>query len=201
MTLAVIGAGFGRTGTLSMKAALEILGFGPCHHMMTVIDDPEQKRIWRAAAATGGQPDWNEAYAGFRSAVDWPTAYYWRELSEYFPDAKMLLTIRSPESWYASMTKTVANALGASNDPASLGVKLIGQGTFGGRFEDRAHAIAVYERHNAGVRAAFPPERLLVFQIGDGWEPLCRFLGVPIPDVSFPQTNSTEEFTARFLTQ
>ena len=201
MTLAVIGAGFGRTGTLSMKAALEILGFGPCHHMMTVIADPEQKRVWRAAAAKGGRPDWNEAYAGFRSAVDWPTAYYWRELGEHFPDAKMLLTIRSPESWYASMTKTVANALGPGNDPASLGVKLIGEGTFGGRFNDRAHAIAVYEKHNAAVRDAVSPERLLVFEVGDGWEPLCRFLGVPVPDVPFPQTNSTEEFAARFLTQ
>jgi hypothetical protein len=197
----VIGAGFGRTGTLSMKGALEILGFGPCHHMMTVIADPEQKSIWRAAAAKGGPPDWDEAYAGFRSAVDWPTAYYWRQLSEYFPDAKMLLTIRSPESWYGSMAKTVANGMGPDNDPASLGVKLIGEGTFGGRFEDRAHAVAVYEKHNAKVRAAFSPERLLVFTTGDGWEPLCRFLGVPEPDVPFPQTNSTEEFAARFLTQ
>ena len=201
MTLAVIGAGFGRTGTLSMKAALEILGFGPCHHMTTVIEDAEQKRIWRAAAARGGEPDWNEVYAGFGSAVDWPTAYYWRELSQYFPDAKMLLTIRSAESWYASMTKTVANAIGVGNDPASVGVKLIGEGTFGGRIADREHAMAVYESHNAAVRAALPPERLLVFHVGDGWEPLCRFLDVPVPDVAFPQTNSTEEFTARFLSQ
>jgi Sulfotransferase domain len=200
MALSVIGAGFGRTGTLSMKLALEALGYGPCHHMASVVGDPAQLALWRAAAA-GRLPDWDEAYAGFRSAVDWPTSFYWRELSSHYPDAKILLTVRSPESWYESMSKTVGQVIGAGNDPASFGVRIIGETIFGGRFEDRAHAIAVYERHNAEVRSAFPPERLLVFELGEGWERLCRFLGEPVPAIPFPQTNSTEEFRAKVLTK
>ena len=129
MALSVIGAGFGRTGTESMKLALETLGMGPCHHMKEVLANPEQVALWRSAAQ-GDLPDWEDAFAGYSSAVDWPAAYFWRELSEYYPDAKILLTVRSADSWYASMANTILKTLKASTDRASIGLKLIGEGVF-----------------------------------------------------------------------
>ncbi len=195
MGLSVIGAGFGRTGTESMKLALETLGLGPCHHMKEVMGNPRQTALWRSAAR-GEVVDWDAAFAGYRSAVDWPAAYFWRQLSAHYPDAKVLLTVRSAESWYESMSNTILQVLESSTDPDSVGLRMIGQGVFGGRLGDRAHAIAVYERNNAEVQAAFPRQRLLTYHLGDGWQPLCRFLDKPIPDVPFPRTNSTEEFKA-----
>ncbi len=193
MGLSVIGAGFGRTGTESMKMALEILGFGPCHHMKVALAIPEQEKIWRAAAQ-GNPPDWDEAYEGYGSGVDWPTAYYWRELSAHYPDAKILLTIRDAESWYASIAKTILQVVNNLTDPNSIGLKMISEGVFENRLHDQDHTIALYEKHNEAVRAAFPPERLLVFNLGAGWEPLCEFLEVPVPDEPYPMSNTGEEF-------
>ena len=195
MTLSVIGAGFGRTGTESMKLALEILGLGPCHHMKEVMANPEQIRLWRSIAADD-EPNWDQAFAGYNAAVDWPSAYFWRELGEVFPDAKILLTVRSPESWYASMEKTIFRSLKESTDRASVGVKLIAERVFGGRLDDRDHAISMYENNTAEVQAAFGPDRLLTYNVGDGWESLCRFLDKPVPDSPFPRSNSAEEFHA-----
>ncbi len=195
MALSVIGAGFGRTGTESMKLALEILGRGPCHHMKEVLVDPAQIALWRAAAR-GELPDWDQAFTGYNAAVDWPSAYFWRELSAYYPDARILLTVRDAESWYASMENTIFKTLKASSDPDSVGVKMIGGSVFGGRLDDRAHAIAVYEKNIAEVQAAFPPERLLTYQLGDGWGPLCRFLGAPVPDAPYPRSNAGENFAS-----
>ncbi len=194
MTLALIGAGFGRTGTESMKLALEQLGLGPCHHMKEVLANPEQLEIWRAIAR-GDPPDWEAAFAGYGSAVDWPSAFFWRELSEVYPKAKIILTVRSSKSWHKSMSNTIFKVLDASTDPESIGLKLIAERVFGGRFLDRDHAIAVYEKNNADVQAAFDDDRLLVYHLGDGWEPLCRFLNRPVPDTPFPRSNSTAEFT------
>jgi len=195
--LSVIGAGFGRTGTESMKLALEMLGLGPCHHMKEVLGDPEQTALWRGIAA-GDPPDWEAAFAGYIAAVDWPSAFFWRELADVYPDAKILLTVRSSESWYASMDKTIFRTLRNGTDPDSLGVKLVADGVFGGRLDDPAHAIATYERNNAEVEAAFPPERLLTYHLGDGWEPLCRFLGKPLPNAPYPHSNSAKKFNAMF---
>lgn len=192
MTLSVIGAGFGRTGTESMKIALETLGFGPCHHMKEVIPDRHQVRLWRAIAR-GDTPDWEVAFEGFNSAIDWPSAFFWRELAEHYPRAKILLTLRSPDSWYASMEKTILKAIGPGNDPESTGVRLIGERVFGRRF-DRAHVIDVYEKNTADVQAAFGADRLLTYHIGDGWEPLCRFLGKPVPKTPYPRSNAAEDF-------
>ena len=194
MSLEVIGAGFGRTGTESMKLALEQLGFGPCHHMKEVLANPEQLQIWRAIAR-GDPPDWEAAFAGYGSAVDWPSAFFWRELSEVYPEAKIILTVRTSESWHKSMSNTIFKVLEASTDPESIGLKLIAERVFGGRFLDRDHAIAVYEKNNADVQAALEDDRLLVYHLGDGWEPLCRFLDRPVPDSPFPRSNSTAEFT------
>ena len=193
MTLSVIGAGFGRTGTESMKRALETLGLGPCHHMHEVIANPEQTRLWRSIAR-GDEVNWDEAFAGYRACVDWPSAYFWRELGEYYPDAKILLTVRSPESWYASMEKTIFKTLKESTDRASVGIALIAERVFDGRLDDRDYAISIYEQNIADVQAAFSSDRLLTYTIGDGWESLCRFLNKPIPDTPYPRSNSTQDF-------
>ena len=193
MALAVISAGFGRTGTNSMKTALELLGFGPCHHMKEVRPSEAQTRIWRAIAA-GDTPDWDAAFAGFKASVDWPSAFYWRQISAHWPKAKILLTVRDSESWYRSMENTILQLIKRSTDPESLGVSLIGKQVFGGDIENRDTIIAAYERNTAEVQAAFGPDHLLTYHIGDGWEPLCEFLGVPVPDQDFPRTNSTAEF-------
>ena len=193
MALSLIGAGFGRTGTDSMRQALETIGMGPCHHMKEVNDSAEQTALWRAVAG-GGAADWQQIFSSYQSSIDWPSAYYWRELSATYPDAKILLTVRSAESWYDSMSKTICKVIRTSNDPQSLGVNLIGNQVFSGRYDEREHAIAVFEKNNADVRATFPPERLLVYRLGDGWEPLCRFLDKPVPDTPFPHTNSAREF-------
>jgi len=203
MTLSVIGAGFGRTGTLSIKMALEQLGVGRCYHMVEVFEHPQHIAVWRAAA--DGQPvDWDALLAGYGAAVDWPACHFWRQLMDHFPDAKVLLTVRDAERWYQSAYDTIYQAMIGSlpiDDPVArsqreMAAKIVLEDTFGGRFEDRAHAIAVYERHNAEVRRAVPPERLLVYELGQGWEPLCRFLGKPVPAEPFPKVNSRDDFRA-----
>jgi hypothetical protein len=204
MTLSVIGAGFGRTGTLSLKLALEMLGLGPCYHMVEVLKKHRHAERWSAAAERA--PDWDKLLFGYGSAVDWPSTCFWRELADHYPSAKIVLTVRSSESWLRSMQATVFETLRAPRpsdaDPAAAAhadmlKKLILDRTFGGDIDDGPRAVAAYERHNEEVRRALPAERLLVYQVGEGWEPLCRFLGVPVPAAAFPQVNSTDEFRAK----
>ena len=201
MALEIIGSGFGRTGTASMKLALEALGFGPCHHMEEVIGNPAQVPYWQAVAAR--KPvNWDEVFAGYRSQVDWPGAHVWRELAAAYPDAKVIHTVRPEEQWWNSFSATIGALLSGFKDiPAPPHVKAIVDATYemicvqtmGGSL-DRESALAAYRRRTEDVRAAIPPERLLVFDVAQGWEPLCRFLGVPVPDMPFPRVNSTEEF-------
>lgn len=196
MPLDVIGVGLGRTGTHSLKLAFNMLGFGPTHHMSEVMTNPEQKQLWRAKAR--GEPiSWDALYAGYRSAVDWPTAHYWRELPEVYPDARLVLTERDPVAWHKSVVATIANAVRPGDDPDTFGARVIGKEVFGGRITDPDHAISVFEAHNAAVKAAFGPDRLLVYEVTQGWAPLCAHLGVAVPDEPFPLTNTTEEFRAR----
>ena len=205
MVLQVIGAGFGRTGTNSLKLALEQLGFAPCHHMFEVRDNPEQFPFWEAAAR-GELPDWDQVFANYAAQVDWPGARFWRELAEHFPAAKVILSVRPAEAWFDSFQATIAPFLRAPSvheDPerqarARMVHELIGRQIFGGRVDDRAHAISVFRDHNAEVQRTIAPERLLTYQVSEGWQPLCKFLGVPVPDTPFPHTNSTEAFRARF---
>jgi len=197
MSIKVIGAGFGRTGTDSMREALTILGFGPCHHMFEVISDEEQKRLWRALAQ-GAAPDWNRLLAGYASCVDWPSAYYWRDLIEFYPQARVVLTYRSPESWWASFEKTILAGINKSVDQESLGVALIAKQVFGGQANDRAEAIARYEANVKAVTASVPAERLLVHNLGDGWGPLCAHLGVAAPDQPYPSRNDASAFQTTF---
>ena len=195
MTLSIIGAGFGRTGTNSMKVALEHLGFGPCHHMHEVIASPDQQAIWRSIAS-GHPHNWNEVFAAYHSSIDWPSAYFWRELVAHYPNAKILLTVRSSESWYASMQKTIFKTLRESTEPESVGIKLIAERVFGSNIDDPQHVISIYEKNISDVQAAFSSDRLHTYNLGDGWERLCQFLDVPVPDSPFPRTNSTAEFNA-----
>ena len=199
MTLRVIGTGFGRTGTDSMREALTILGFGPCHHMFEVIDNPVQKQRWRAMVA-GGPKDWDSLFEGYTSCVDWPSAAYWRELIEVYPEAKVILTWRSPESWWESFSRTILKGLSSSDDLASVGKALIERQVFDSRMGDREHALALYRANVEAVMAEVPPGRLLVHRLGDGWASLCAHLGVPVPDVPYPQGNTTEAFNVRHAT-
>jgi hypothetical protein len=195
MGLKVIGTGFGRTGTDSMREALNLLGFGPCHHMVEVDRDPEQKRLW-GAVARGAAPHWERLFEGYASCVDFPSAFYWRELLAAYPEAKAILTWRPAEDWWASWARSVGPVIRDSVDPESLGVLLIAKRLFGGRPLDRDHVMAIYEAHVAEVQASVPSERLLIHQATDGWPPLCAHLGVETPDVPYPHRNTSAEFEA-----
>lgn len=197
MTLKVIGAGFGRTGTLSLKLALEQLGFGPCYHMMEVFKNPQAPQWWVDAA--DGKPDWEKIFAGYNSTVDWPNATFYAELADRYPNAKVILTERDPEAWFRSTQATIFPNAEPPDTPepfAQMFRKVIGR-LFDQRMADHDHVIDVYLRHNAEVRRCIPAERLLVYEVAQGWAPLCAFLGVPVPDGPMPQVNSTDEFRAR----
>ncbi len=200
MTLEIIGPGFGRTGTNSLKVALEHLGFGPAHHMFEVRDNPEQLSAWEALAA-GGSGDWDAIFRGYCSQVDWPGARYWRELAAYYPDARVVLTVRDADAWFDSVEATIARFLAGRgtydahlNGVADMAYKLIAAGIFDERMSDRAHATAVFDAHIAEVQATIPASRLLTFDVQQGWEPLCAFVGCPVPKISFPRLNSSKQF-------
>lgn len=206
MTLQVIGAGFGRTGTHSLKLALEMLGFSPCYHMAEVFPHPEHSPMWERVA-DGETALLDTILAGYKAGVDWPLCTFWRELSQRYPDAKVLLTERDEKAWYKSISGTIIEYMEREPSPdwpdaqkaqAKMGLKIVADMTFGRRY-DEDHVIAVYRAHNAAVKRTIPPERLLVYDVPQGWEPLCRFLGVPVPASPFPKTNSTEDFRAMML--
>jgi hypothetical protein len=194
----VIGAGLGRTGTQSLKLALERLGFGPCHHMEEVFARlGEQVPLWTEAAR--GAPDWTAIYNGFGSAVDWPTAGFVRELAEVYPDARFILTLRTPDSWADSFGETIGPLMNGvplppeMQDWLAMGRAVLGRsGVHEGLGRDGL--MAAFQAHNDAVRGAIPAGRLLVFEVRDGWGPLCAFLGVPVPDEPFPRTNDREAF-------
>lgn len=201
MTLQIIGPGFGRTGTNSLKVALEHLGFGPAHHMFEVRDHPEQLPAWEALA-DGGRPDWDAVFRGYRAQVDWPGARFWRELADYYPDSKVILTVRDADDWFDSVEATIAKFMagrGTYDDPHLNGVsnmayKLIVAGVFDERMFERPYATALFNAHIAEVQATIPRSRLLTFDVREGWEPLCAFLHCPVPQISFPRLNSSKQF-------
>jgi Sulfotransferase domain len=213
-SLAVIGAGFGRTGTMSLKLALEQLGLGPCYHMTEMVKNPSHPAQW-SAAGRGEPVDWRQLFGRYRCTVDWPGCHFYRELMQEYPEAKVILTVRDPQSWYDSVANTLyslktatdsyLSARASSPDPAQkpsiLYSNRIWDETFGGRFEDRDYAIEVFERHNAEVIASVGPDRLLVYQVSEGWQPLCTFLGIAEPDSPFPDVNSTKAFREYNRTQ
>lgn len=205
MALQVLCSGFGRTGTRSLKDALELLGFGPCHHMGEAFENPDQVSHWQAVQA-GHDMDWDEVFDGYRSQVDWPGAHVWRELAESFPEAKVLHSVRPEESWWNSFSNTIGKAWsypGELPGPThvramrTVNEKMVGHGTFGGRWADRDVAVAAYRERLDEVSSAIPAERLLVFDVAQGWGPLCDFLDVAVPSETFPRRNSKNEFWDR----
>ena len=195
MTLEVIGAGFGRTGTMSLKVALEELGFGPCYHMIELFQHPEHVERWEAAVR-GDPVNWEELFHGYRATVDWPGAAFYRKLMERYPEAGVILTVRDPESWYESARNTIFNLQEvASSRAPQMARDLASQKGFDGDVEDRQHMIEAFNRWNEEVRELVPAQRLLVYEVKEGWEPLCDFLGVEAPKGKpFPHLNDSDSF-------
>ncbi|HEX5851111.1 MAG TPA: sulfotransferase [Rubrobacter sp.] len=210
----LIGAGFGRTGTTSLKAALERLGLDPCYHMTEVFAHPDHADFW--VRAWHGKPvDWDGVIGGYEATVDWPACTFYETLMERYPEAKVLLSVRDPERWYESTRGTIYELTrltegstisrlifgvvgllvfgGFTGRRSSLANDLIWEGTFDGKFEDRAYAMGVFERHNEEVKRRVPRDRLLVYEVSEGWGPLCEFLCVPVPDEPFPRLNDTAQ--------
>lgn len=215
----VIGAGFGRTGTLSLKIALEKLGVDPCYHMIEVIKNPTHSTFWEKAADNSelGKPvDWEEVLSDYEATVDWPGCSFYPELATAYPDAKVLLSIRDPKRWYESARSTIGRGWEDSSKEESVPLKLIRRllpstrpnfsmirkvilwRSFGKKSMNeplsREEAIEAFERHNEEVKRCIPDERLLVYDVKQGWQPLCEFLDVPVPEEPFPHVNEREAF-------
>ncbi|MGL4541546.1 MAG: sulfotransferase family protein [Polymorphobacter sp.] len=206
MSLQIIGAGLGRTGTKTLQTALVALGFGPCHHMTEVFDNPEQMAFW-FRAVQGEAVEWDDIFAPYRASVDWPSAHFYKQLADRYPHAKVILSKRDSGRWADSMAETILKAMAqlasiprdSPDDPRQFSQFIVARDTFGYDFS-RANVIAAFERHNAEVVRVIAPERLLVFDPAQGWAPLCAFLNVAVPDTEFPRTNSREEFWSRIMT-
>jgi len=210
----VIGAGFGRTGTASLQSALETLGFVPCYHMYEVFEHPQHADFWEAAWR-GERVDWDSILGGYEASVDWPACTFYEQLMEKHPEAKVLLSVRDPERWYESTRNTIYELTKLSGRslfsrgglallslfmfgtftirPLQIAEEIVLRGTFDGKFEDKHHAIEVFNRHNEEVRRRVPEERLLIYEVKEGWGPLCEFLGVEEPDKPFPRLNDAVE--------
>lgn len=196
MTLRVVGAGLGRTGTLSLKGALERLLGGPCYHMTEVFVHPEHVAAWHAAAR-GRMPDWKALFTGYHAAVDWPASAFWPELMEAFPDAVVVLSVRDADAWWRSANGTIFPSVDRADGPWRAMIEDLFATRFTHALGDRDACIAAFERHNAEVRRRVPASRLLEWRASDGWEPLCAALGVPVPGDPFPHVNTTEQFRAQ----
>jgi len=197
MSLKVIGSGFGRTGTLSLKGALEMLGFGPCYHMVEVFKNPQAVEWWMEAADDPAHADWGKIFAGYNSTVDWPNATYYRELAAAYPDAKIVHTERDPDDWFESTQATIFKGGFQDDGPFPAMTRKVVGSLFDMQMNDRNKCLSVYNAHNRQVRETIPAERLLIYHVSDGWGPLCDFLGVPVPSEPIPKVNSREEFAAR----
>ena len=212
----LIGAGLPRTGTLTQKVALETLGLEPCYHWVNVIADLDQVGVWNRAL--DGEAPWDEVFGGFQATVDWPGGYFWRELMDRYPDAKVLLSVREAEKWEPSFRETIWNmcfgeslirlissARGQVDPQWSRYLRLVDrmfwgeQGTFADGHETPEQLMEQFERHNEQVEAAVPPERLLVWSVTEGWEPLCAFLEVDVPEEPLPHVNDRETFLGRVI--
>jgi Sulfotransferase domain len=186
----VIGAGLGGTGTLQLKAALELLGFGPCYHIAEVQKHPEQIGLW-GRVADGEAPDWDALFGTYESCVDFPACVLYAELMDAYPEAKVVLTIRDPERAYDRVRDTIYKLTTEPDSPLPTELHeafgaLVWDRVFNGSFENRPEAIEVYRHWNDEVQTRVPSDRLLVYDADDGWEPLCRFLGRDVPTEPFP---------------
>jgi len=197
--LKVVGAGVGRTGTASLKLALQQLLGGRCHHMLEVVIHPDQVAGW-TDAIEGRDVDWHELLNGYVAQVDWPGASFWREISAANPDALVLLSTRDPAAWYRSASNTIFQVItnpppGAEEWFTTTIHKMYAE-RFSDDLENPTAMMDAFERHNAQVRAGVPAGRLLEWSSSDGWEPICERLGVAVPNEPFPAVNSTQETRA-----
>lgn len=206
MTLKVIGAGFGRTGTMSMKMALEQLGTGKCHHMEEVFENPWQLPKWQDLVQ-GKAANWDALLDGYSCSVDWPSAHFWRELYAANAGAKVVLTTRPVDDWWASYSETIMGFMKIATTKevpdvpkavAQMCVDMIGKQTFGSHYQDEVAAKAAYEQRLIDVKETIPEDDLLIYKIGSGWSPLCEFLAVPEPEGAFPRSNERQEFWQNF---
>lgn len=216
MSIEVIGAGLPRTGTLTQKVALEMLGFTPCYHWVDVLADLDRVAIWEKAM--DGKADWPQIFGESRATVDWPGGYFWRELMDAYPDAKVLLSVRNPQSWEPSFRETIVdmghgqtllNLLSSARalvDPQWQ--RYVGfvermfwsqEGTFANGHESPQQLIDAMIAHNEEVKRTVPAERLLVWEPADGWGPLCEFLEVDVPAEPLPHANDRETFLGRVI--
>jgi hypothetical protein len=214
MSIQVIGAGMGRTGTLSLKHALEELGYNKCHHMMEVIANPPQLAFWKEMEAKR-TTDFDAMMNGYEAMVDFPGSLYYKEMMQKYPDAKVVLTVRPAEKWYKSVSDTIYNL---PRGPKRWMMKIAGlfdpqvahmanifdyvdnaiwSNLFKGKFEDKEFALKRFDDWTEEVKRTVPKEKLLVFEVTQGWQPLCEFLGKPIPSTPFPRVNDTAEFLER----
>lgn len=212
MVLQVIGAGFGRTGTLSLKVALELIGFGPCHHGYEVFKNKNEEALFFLDAGSvlhDNQEkvvDWDLMYGKYKAAVDFPTSLFYEQLMAKYPKAKLILAIREPEKWYVSVKSTIyafrSDTINSDEPIVKLGDELLWDenGIFKGRFEDKESTIKIFNEHIEEEKRHVPDDRLRVFNVKEGWEPLCKFLDVPVPDSEFPRINDRET-TAKIAEQ
>ncbi|MFT7220030.1 MAG: hypothetical protein ACI8Z1_001647 [Candidatus Azotimanducaceae bacterium] len=204
MSISVIGAGFGRTGTLSLKSALETLGYNKCHHMIEVIHKPGEAEKWLQAIDVESV-DWDDLLEGYQATVDWPACHFYQELADYYPRAKVLLSVRDPQQWFESMSATTLGVIrkrmqsSDSLQPKNLGTELVVNAALGGEMDDPAHGVRMFNQHTKEVIDSIAPDRLLVFDVREGWEPLCQFLDKPVPTSAFPRVNSRDEFEEIFF--
>ncbi|MFL5823710.1 MAG: sulfotransferase family protein [Solirubrobacteraceae bacterium] len=212
----LIGAGLPRTGTLSQKVALEMLGLGPCYHMVNVLSDLDEAPAWRRAL--DGDSPWDDIFEGFESTVDWPGSFFYRQLGEHYPEAKVLLSTRDADAWERSMRDTIWGIFYGDMlmrdlseareriDPKWRAYTDMMKGMWehsglinAGADTTSEDMQAAMERYEQDVQQNVPSDRLLVWSVTDGWEPLCEFLGVPVPDQPFPHLNDSKIFAERVI--
>lgn len=201
MTLEIIGAGFGRTGTNSLKIALELIGYNPCYHMNEVVQNPIHVKFWNDVALDIPM-DWSQFFNLYKAAVDWPVAAFTKELYATFKNSKVILTVRDPESWYESTKNTIFVGMAnwekiehkATKNRLKMAKNIIIDGIFSGKYHDKSHCISVYQEHLTDIKKTIAQNDLLEFDVSDGWKPLCEFLNLEIPKVPFPYTNTRENF-------
>ncbi len=206
MGLSVIGAGYGRTGTLSLKFALELLGYNKCHHMIEVINNPGEAEKWLAAIGSHSV-NWDALLSGYQATIDWPACHFYQELADYYPGAKVLLSVRNPEDWFESISATTLRVIrkriesGQIPREGNLGTELVVKAAFQGEIEDAEHGVAMFNQHIEKVKSSIESDRLLIYDVREGWGPLCAFLGKPVPETPFPRVNSRDEFDEIFFGQ
>ena len=204
MTLKVIGAGLGRTGTMSLPIALEKLLGGPCYHMTELFEHLEEHTPLWHAAARGEQVNWDQVFAGYVAAVDEPAATQWESLASYYPEALVVLSVRDPDSWWKSANSTILpvkqNPPGDMSPARKAWLEMVLENykvIYPDGFYEKGPATAAFSAHIDKVKRSIPAERLLIWEVSQGWEPLCKALNMPVPEEPFPRSNSTEEFRAR----